>query len=185
MQAAACVDCALSRSRGKVVFGEGPAGARILLVGEAPGASEDSQGKPFVGRAGLLLRELLLQAGIDASSVYITNLVKCRPPGNRDPLTREKEACARWLSAQLDLLSPAIVGSLGNHATRYLSGRSEGIMTLHGRLTEISYEGRDLSLLPMIHPSAALRSTGTRRLLESDISVLARLAIGDSEDRPG
>jgi uracil-DNA glycosylase family 4 len=153
-EAAACTRCALAQGRTQVVFGVGNPHAKLLFVGEGPGREEDLRGEPFVGRSGRLLDTLMRQEmGVDRSSCYIANVVLCRPPGNRDPLPAEIEACRPHLEAKLELIDPAVVVSLGNFATRSLLGRSEGIRRLRGR----AYPFRNGQLVPTYHPAAALR----------------------------
>ncbi|HXW35659.1 MAG TPA: uracil-DNA glycosylase [Acidimicrobiales bacterium] len=149
-----CTRCALASGRTQVVFGVGCATASLMFVGEGPGREEDRLGEPFVGRSGKLLDKLMQQEiGIDRSSCYIANVVKCRPPNNRDPLPNEIEACRPYLEAQLELIAPEVVVTLGNFATRLLLDSSAGIKTLRGR----SYPFRNGHLVPTYHPAAALR----------------------------
>ena len=151
-----CQKCGLCRTRKNTVFGEGPLDAKCVIIGEAPGADEDEQGKPFVGRAGQLLTDILQKgAGIPRDSVYIMNMVKCRPPENRDPLPTEIVECESYLEAQLLLLHPDIVVTLGNIATRWLLHVKTGIMKLRGKWID----WRGIKLLPMYHPSYLLRQT--------------------------
>ena len=152
-----CVLCPLSKRRKNAVPGEGPSDAPVMVVGEAPGANEDQQGRPFVGSAGRNLEDLLSRAGLARSNVFITNVVKCRPPNNRDPLPAEISACSGFLDAQVDLVSPKVIVTLGNFATRYLLGTTEGITRLRGRV----HPYRDgIVIVPTFHPSAGLRSGG-------------------------
>ena len=155
-----------------VVFGEGNPDADLALVGEAPGFHEDRQGVPFVGASGQLLTSLLGEAGIPRSSVVIANVLKCRPPGNRDPLPAEVDACKGWLRRQVHLADPAVICTLGNFATRWALGPSVSISRVRGQRFTVS--GR--TVVPTFHPSAALRSgpQGTQmRLLREDIATLA------------
>ncbi len=153
-QAAACTRCRLAAGRTHVVFGMGDPGAELMFVGEGPGAEEDRQGLPFVGRSGQLLDRLIFEEmGIGRDRCYIANVTKCRPPGNRDPLPDEIEACRPYLEAQLEIIDPSVVVTLGNFATRLLLGTSEGIQRLRGK----SYPFRRGSLVPTYHPAAALR----------------------------
>jgi uracil-DNA glycosylase len=152
--AASCTRCPLATSRTQVVFGSGDHHAGMMIVGEGPGAEEDAQGLPFVGRSGKLLDRLLLEeVGVRRDQVYVANVVKCRPPGNRDPRPDEVEACATWLDAQLELVAPTVVVTLGNFATRALLGTKEGITRLRGR----TYPWRGSALVPTFHPAAVLR----------------------------
>lgn len=156
-EASACVACPLAAGRTTVVFGTGSPSARLVLVGEAPGRDEDLVGEPFVGRSGKLLDRLLVEeVGIARSSCYILNVVKCRPPDNRDPLPAEVAACRHFLDGQLAELRPAVVVTLGNFATRALLGTTEGVTRLRGR----TYPFADAVLVPTFHPAAALRGGG-------------------------
>lgn len=157
-EAATCTACRLAEGRNSVVFGMGDSSARLMFVGEGPGAEEDRQGLPFVGRSGQLLDRLILEElGITREHCYIANVVKCRPPGNRDPLPDEIEQCNPFLERQLDLIDPAVVVTLGNFATRTLLGTTKGVTQMRGR----SYPYRGGHLVPTFHPSAALRGGGT------------------------
>lgn len=149
-----CTACALCETRSSVVFGEGSRTSRVMLLGEGPGEEEDEQGRPFVGRAGQLLTQILQSVGIERESVYITNVVKCRPPENRDPYPDEQTACGVILQAQILLLDPAIIVTLGNIPTRWLMKTSEGIMKLRGRW--LDWKG--IAVMPMFHPSYLLRN---------------------------
>ena len=158
--AASCVLCKLATGRTQVVFGVGRADADLLFVGEGPGEQEDLRGEPFVGRAGQLLTQLIEGIGLTREDVYIANVVKCRPPGNRDPHPEEIEACAPWLERQLALIRPLVIVTLGNFATKLLLDTKEGITKLRGKEFEFSRAGIDAALLPTFHPSAVLRSGG-------------------------
>jgi DNA polymerase len=154
VEASTCTRCALAGSRTQVVFGRGNPAADLVFVGEAPGAEEDAQGKPFVGRSGRLLDRLVLEEiGFTDDRFYVMNVLKCRPPANRDPKPGEVEACSGWFDAQLALLDPAVVVPLGNFAARALLGTNEGITRLRGRL----YPWRGRKLVPTYHPAAVLR----------------------------
>ncbi len=153
-QAAVCTRCALAQGRTKVVFGVGDPDADLMLVGEAPGYHEDQQGEPFVGPAGKLLDRLLAEIGRKRSQVYIANVLKCRPPGNRDPLQPEIDACSDYLRRQLALVDPKVVLTLGNFATRLLLKRDVGISRLRGQV----YPWWNRYLIPTLHPAAVLRS---------------------------
>ena len=156
-EAASCTACRLAEGRQTVVFGMGDAHADLMFVGEGPGAEEDRQGLPFVGRSGQLLDRLILEElGITRAQCFIANTIKCRPPGNRDPLPDELEACNRFLQGQLELVDPAVVVTLGNFATRALLGTTEGVTRLRGH----TYPFGNRVLVPTFHPAAALRSGG-------------------------
>ncbi len=153
-EALACTRCALAAGRTQVVFGVGDPAAALMFVGEGPGRQEDLVGEPFVGRSGQLLDKLVHQEmGLDRSGCYIANVVKCRPPGNRDPLPDEITACRPYLEAQIELVHPTVVITLGNFATRLLLDTTEGIRRLRGR----AYPFRTGHLVPTYHPAAALR----------------------------
>jgi DNA polymerase len=151
-----CTRCTLSETRTQVVFGVGDPAAGLMFVGEGPGEQEDLQGEPFVGRAGQLLTLLIEGIGLTRPDVYIANVVKCRPPGNRDPLPVEIETCRPYLEAQLTFIEPKVVVTLGNFATKLLLQTKDGITKLRGQ--EFPY--RDGVLVPVLHPAAVLRNTG-------------------------
>jgi uracil-DNA glycosylase len=158
--ASGCELCKLAAGRTQVVFGTGRADADLLFVGEGPGQQEDLKGEPFVGRAGGLLTQLIEGIGLTRADVYIANVVKCRPPGNRDPQPDEIAACAPWLDRQLALIRPKVIVTLGNFATKLLLETKEGITKLRGQEFTFSRAGIDAVLLPTLHPSAVLRSGG-------------------------
>jgi len=158
--AAGCQLCRLAAGRTQVVFGVGRADADLMFVGEGPGEQEDLKGEPFVGRAGQLLTQLIEGMGLTRDDVYIANVVKCRPPGNRDPQPDEIEACAPWLDRQLALIEPHVIVTLGNFATKLLLDTKEVITKLRGHEFSFSRAGVDAVLLPTLHPSAVLRSGG-------------------------
>lgn len=154
-EASTCMRCPLAATRTQVVFGDGDPDADVVFCGEAPGAEEDLQGVPFVGRSGKLLDRLVAEEmGLERRrDCYTLNTVKCRPPGNRDPKPDEIAACAVWFDAQLELLAPKVIVPLGNFASRQLLGTSDGITKLRGHV----YPWRDISLVPTYHPAAVLR----------------------------
>lgn len=172
LEVQACRRCPLYKGRRNAVLGEGPPNARIMLVGEAPGYWEDLQGRPFVGAAGKLLNELLKTAGLSREEVYITNVVKCRPPGNRDPLPEEEEACAPYLERQLALIKPEIICTLGNHATRRILSKygfeAQPISRIHGRPFQASTVSGRLLIIPLFHPATALHRPPMRETLFKD-----------------
>jgi uracil-DNA glycosylase len=156
-QARTCVRCPLSKGRTQVVFGVGNPAAELMFVGEGPGEQEDLQGEPFVGKSGKLLDRLMLEElGMTREHVYIANTVLCRPPGNRDPLPAELDACRPWLEAKLETIDPKVVVTLGNFATKQLLQTNEGITRLRGR----TYPYRGGALVPTYHPAAVLRGGG-------------------------
>ncbi len=155
-----CTRCPLAAGRTHVVFGEGDPAAGLMVVGEGPGRDEDLQGRPFVGRSGQLLDKLLLEeAGLHRHQVYIANVVKCRPPNNRDPLPDEIAACRPYLDQQVALIHPAVVLTLGNFASRTLLGTTEGITKLRGRTYPVP-GAPGVAVVPTFHPAAALRGGG-------------------------
>lgn len=168
-----CVRCQeLAGTRRNVVFGAGNADADLMFIGEAPGASEDEQGLPFVGRAGKLLSTLLEEIGLSREDVFIANVLKCRPPGNRDPLPGEIENCREYLYRQVELIEPTVICSLGNFSTKLLRDDPTGITRLHGRPETIVLGRRAVRLYPIFHPAAALY---TPRMLETLREDFARL----------
>jgi uracil-DNA glycosylase len=170
-----CTRCALAAGRTQVVFGAGDPHADLMFVGEAPGFHEDKQGVPFVGAAGKLLDQLLAGIGLDRGSVYIANVLKCRPPGNRDPLPEEIEACEGHLWRQIELIRPRVVATLGNFATKLLSGRPTGITRVHGQEQETTLGGRRVLLYPLYHPAAALYTPRMLDVLQSDFGRIPEL----------
>src|SRR5881397_1303554 len=167
-----CTRCVLAQGRTQVVFGSGNPHAELMFVGEAPGFHEDKQGVPFVGAAGQLLEQLLAGIGLTRADVYIANVLKCRPPGNRDPQPDEIEACEAHLFRQIELIEPAVVATLGNFATKLLSGRPLGITKVHGQEQETTLGGRTVLLYPLYHPAAALYTPAMLKVLESDFARL-------------
>jgi DNA polymerase len=154
-EVAGCTKCRLAEGRTQVVFGVGDPSADLMFVGEAPGFHEDQQGKPFVGQAGKLLDRLLAGIGLERDQVYVANVLKCRPPGNRDPQPDEIEACEGHLFRQIALIEPKVVATLGNFATKLLSGKPTGITRVHGAEQEATLGGRSVLLYPLYHPAAA------------------------------
>jgi DNA polymerase len=181
-QTASCTKCALARGRTQVVFGSGSPDADLMFVGEAPGFHEDQQGLPFVGQAGKLLDRLLEGIGLTRADVMVANVLKCRPPGNRDPLPEEIAACEPHLFRQIELIEPKLVATLGNFATKLLSGRPAGITRVHGHEQEVTLGSRTVLLYPLYHPAAALYTPSMLKVLEEDFAripeLLARAADG-------
>ena len=174
-QVAGCTRCRLAQARTQVVFGVGNPDADLMFVGEAPGFHEDKQGFPFVGQAGKLLDKLLAGIGLERSDVYIANVLKCRPPGNRDPQADEIEACEGHLFRQVALIEPKVVATLGNFATKLLSGKQLGITRVHGQEQEVTLGGRSVLLYPIYHPAAALYTPAMLKVLEEDFRRLPEL----------
>jgi len=174
-QARACTRCPLHKTRIQVVFGNGNADADLMFVGEAPGASEDAEGLPFVGRAGKLLDEMLGENGMVRADVFVTNVLKSRPPGNRDPEAEEIQACRPYLQRQVELIEPRVICTLGNFATKLLSGSQQGITRVHGVPQQRELGGREVTLFPLFHPAAALRTPRVKEQLSEDFSRLPGL----------
>lgn len=164
--------CALKRTAKNTCFARGSADARIMMIGEAPGRDEDLQGEPFVGRAGKLLDRMLAAIGLDETKVYITNTIYWRPPGNRTPTTQEVEACAPFLSRQIELLDPQIMVLLGGAAAKHILGVTEGIMRMRGKWKIYKCAGRDIPALPTLHPAYLLRNPEHKRLAWRDLLML-------------
>jgi DNA polymerase len=175
-----CTACPLARGRTKVVPGEGRIDADIMFIGEAPGYYEDQQGRPFVGAAGQFLETLLEGIGLKRSDVFIANVIKCRPPGNRDPLPAEIDACSGWLDEQIEIVDPKVVVTLGRYSLgRYFPGQP--ISRIHGQARKIG----SLWVAPMYHPAAALHQGSLRRVIEDDFRKLpayVERALRESEE---
>ena len=174
-EASGCTRCRLAEGRTQVVFGVGDPDADLMLVGEAPGFHEDKHGYPFVGQAGKLLDKLLAGIGLERGDVYIANTVKCRPPGNRDPQPDEKQACEPYLFRQVELIRPKVVATLGNHATKQLSGKETGITRVHGQPQQLQVGALSVLLYPLYHPAAALYTPAMFQVLEEDFARLPEL----------
>ncbi len=184
-QARGCARCPqLADTRTQVVFGAGNADADLMFVGEAPGANEDRIGRPFVGQAGKLLDQLLTEIGLERTSVFICNVLKCRPPGNRDPTPGEIESCQEYLFRQLDLIQPRVVCTLGNFATKLLRGDPAGITRVHGQ-EEVRVIGRRaVRLFPIYHPAAALYTPRMLDVLRADFARLPELLALPAPEQP-
>jgi uracil-DNA glycosylase len=174
-EASVCELCPLSETRTSVVFGAGNADADLMFVGEAPGAEEDRQGLPFVGRAGALLTELLEGIGLRREDAFIANVLKCRPPGNRDPQPIEIESCQPYLTRQVELIEPRVIGTLGNFATKLLTGSRTGITKVRGTVQVHEMAGRPVFVMPLLHPAAALRTPSLVDTLREDFAKLPEL----------
>jgi uracil-DNA glycosylase len=174
-QTAGCTKCALAKGRTQVVFGSGNPNAELMFVGEAPGFHEDQQGLPFVGQAGKLLDKLLAGIGMTRADVQVVNVLKCRPPGNRDPLPEEIDACEPHLFRQIELIEPTMVATLGNFATKLLSGKPAGITRVHGYEQEVTLGTRKVLLYPLYHPAAALYTPSMLKVLEEDFARIPGL----------
>ncbi len=174
-EARVCVRCPLHKTRTQVVFGSGNANADLMFVGEAPGANEDKMGLPFVGQAGKLLDKLLAEIGLERSDVFICNVLKCRPPGNRDPQPNEIESCQSYLHLQVELIEPKLICTLGNFSTKLLRSDSTGISRLHGQEEERIVGERAVRLYPLYHPAAALYTPSTLEALRADFARIPEL----------
>jgi len=184
-QAQACTKCPqLAAARQTVVFGSGNADADLMFVGEAPGANEDKQGLPFVGQAGRLLDTLLNEIGLERGDVFIANVLKCRPPGNRDPLPQEIDACQDYLFRQIELIEPRVICTLGNFATKLLRADPTGITRLHGREELRRIGPRRVRLYPIYHPAAALYTPKMLEVLREDFERLPALLALDPPEQP-
>jgi uracil-DNA glycosylase family 4 len=185
-QARTCTRCPeLAATRKTVVFGAGNANAELMFVGEAPGASEDEQGVPFVGRAGKLLETLLVEIGLSRTEVFIANTLKCRPPGNRDPLPVEIDNCQEYLRRQVELIQPTVICTLGNFSTKLLRGDPTGITRLHGQPEVLVLGTRAVRLYPIYHPAAALYTPRLLETLREDFKRIPELlALGAPEQPP-
>lgn len=175
-----CERCPLAQGRTQAVPGEGAPDARVMFIGEGPGAQEDESGRPFVGAAGQLLDKLLARAGLRREEVFITNVVKCRPPGNRTPTTEEIAACNDWLIAQIAAIQPEIIVCIGSPAAKTLLSPDFRITRQHG----VPLEKEGITYLPVFHPAAILRETVPMEALEGDFEALRRLLSGEPAPRP-
>ena len=183
-QTAACTRCRLAEGRTQVVFGNGDPSADLMFVGEAPGFHEDQQGMPFVGQAGKLLDQLLAGIGLSRDMVFVANVLKCRPPGNRDPMPDEIEACESHLFRQVELIQPKVVATLGNFSTKLLSGKQLGITRVHGQEQQVTLGGRNVLLYPLYHPAAALYTPAMLKVLQEDFRRIPELIGRAVEPKP-
>ncbi len=167
-QVSACMKCGLGKSRNKAVFGEGNVETDLMFIGEGPGYDEDQQGIPFVGKAGQLLTKIINAIELDREDVYITNIVKCRPPGNRDPLPEEAGACHPYLSEQIRLIQPKIICTLGRHASQVILKTTESISRLRGKFHSIN----GIMIMPTYHPAYLLRNASGKRPVWEDMQKI-------------
>jgi uracil-DNA glycosylase len=180
-----CTRCPqLAATRTTVVFGSGNADADLMFIGEAPGANEDEQGLPFVGQAGKLLDRLLGEIGLERGDVFVANVLKCRPPGNRDPAPSEIDNCREYLLRQVELIRPKVICSLGNFATKLLREDPTGITRLHGRAEVRVIGRRAVRLFPVYHPAAALYTPANVEVLRADFQRLPELLAMDMPAQP-
>ncbi len=185
-----CIKCPLSKNRTNKVPGEGSYNPTIMFIGEAPGRQEDIQGRPFVGRAGEYLTYLISTLGLRREDVYITNVVKCRPPNNRDPTEDEIEKCLPYLRRQIKLLKPRIIVALGRHAAKTLARESgisfRGITRERGKILKVKMYGLDIDLVYTYHPAAALYNPNLKNIIEGDFDKIKNLLReGDSKKKRG
>jgi uracil-DNA glycosylase len=177
LEASTCTKCRLADGRTQVVFGVGDPHADLLFVGEAPGMHEDKQGEPFVGAAGQLLTRMLSEIGLTREQVYIANVLKCRPPGNRDPQEDEIETCTPWLVEQISLIQPVVIVTLGNFATKYVLQTQQGITRMRGSV----YPWHGRKVIPTFHPAAILHGGGEKSRqfgeLQEDFALIKRTLI--------
>ncbi|MCD8199774.1 MAG: uracil-DNA glycosylase [Coriobacteriaceae bacterium] len=176
-QASDCQRCALGQTRTNLVFGVGNPHAQIMLIGEGPGKNEDLQGEPFVGAAGKLLNTLLERIGLAREDIYIANILKCRPPNNRDPHTDEIEACTPWLREQIKSVHPTVLVTLGNFATKFVLQTETGITHLRGKV----HTTGPFRVIPTFHPAAAIYDSSKVAALEADFDLLKLLLDTDAE----
>jgi DNA polymerase len=179
-----CRRCPLAETRTNVVFGAGDADADLMFVGEAPGAHEDRMGLPFVGQAGKLLDRLLGEIGLERGQVFVANILKCRPPGNRDPQPGEIEACQGYLWRQIDLIQPKVLCTLGNFSTKLLREDTTGITRLHGQAEVRVVGDRAVRLYPLYHPAAALYTPSMLETLRADFARIPELLDIAAPDQP-
>ena len=173
-----CKKCKLYKTRNKVVIGEGSINSKILFIGEAPGANEDIQGKPFVGRAGKILDELLNSINITRNEIYITNILKCRPPKNRDPLKKEKQVCTNFLDKQIKLINPRIIVPMGNHAASFIFKKFglkyDKITNVHGEIYKINTKSNLFIIIPAFHPAVSTYNPNTKKILFNDFKIIKK-----------
>lgn len=173
-----CRRCELWRTRTNIVFGEGNVEAKIMIVSEAPGYNEDQAGRPFCGAAGKVLDELLESIGIKRGEVYICNLLKCRPPQNRDPKKEEIEACVPYLERQIKIIEPEVICTLGNYSTAYifekygLKDQIQGISKIHGEIFEVKSLFQNIKIIPLYHPAVATYNPNMKEILKEDFKLL-------------
>ncbi len=183
-EARQCTRCPLHQTRNTVVFGAGNSDADLMFVGEAPGANEDRMGLPFVGQAGKLLDTLLGEIGMERADVFVANVLKCRPPDNRDPHPKEIEACQDYLRRQVDLIEPVVICTLGNFSTKLLRADSTGISRLHGREEVRVIGSRAVRLYPLYHPAAALYTPSMLDTLRTDFQRITSLLEQGAPEQP-
>lgn len=173
-----CKKCELYKTRNKPVVGEGSLDSNIIFIGEAPGRNEDNSGKPFVGKAGKIFDELLRSIGLQRNDVYITNILKCRPQNNRNPLNAEIEACKKYLTNQIEIIKPKIIVTLGNFATAFIfkkfSLKNDKISKIHSKVFEINSSHGIIKIIPLYHPAVATYNPNTKTTLLKDFNVIKK-----------
>jgi uracil-DNA glycosylase family 4 len=178
-----CTKCPLAATRTNAVPGDGPVSARVLFIGEAPGKNEDRQGRPFVGRAGAILDDLLASIGLARDDVYITNIVKCRPPKNRDPTAAEMQACRGYLDRQVDLIAPAVIVTLGRFAMQHIFERyglaAGSIGEERGSVHRVERDGANVTIIPVYHPAAVIYDRNKKDSICSDFRTLRTVLDGE------
>jgi len=173
-----CEKCELFKFRTNPVFGEGNVRAKIMFIGEAPGFNEDKKGKPFCGQAGKILDELLDSVGIKRNEIYITNILKCRPPNNRDPKLEEIQSCTPYLEKQIEIVNPKIICTLGNYSTEFilkkygLGNQIQGISKIHGKVFEVKTLFHNIKIVPLYHPAVATYNPNMKEILKKDFQIL-------------
>lgn len=171
-----CKKCELWKNRNNPVVGDGNPNAKIMFIGEAPGYNEDRQGKPFVGAAGRVLDEMLSSIGLERNEVYITNIVKCKPPNNRNPFMEEIKKCSIYLDKQIEIIKPRLICTLGNFATSYIlkkyGFKPLSISKIHGELFEVKEFAGETKIIPLFHPAALIYNQGLKKKMEDDLRVL-------------
>jgi len=176
-----CTDCELHKSKTKYVFGEGDETTQLMFIGEAPGANEDKQGRPFVGKAGKIFDELLGSIDLNRGDVYICNILKCRPPNNRNPQQNEIEACTKYLNAQIDTMKPTIICTMGNFATEFILKKygvkteEKRISKLHGKIFKVTNLFGSTEIVPLYHPAVATYAPEMKTVLMQDMKIVQRL----------
>ncbi len=179
-----CKKCGLYKTRKKVVFGSGDEKSKIMFIGEAPGRNEDEQGEPFVGRAGQFLNQLLKEANLKREEIYITNILKCRPPNNRDPTEEEIKMCSPYLDKQLTIIRPKVIITLGNYSTKYILKKfgktPESISRIHGEVYHVKNLLFDMKIIPSYHPAAALYNPNMKQVIINDFKKIKK-EIGDDK----
>ena len=182
-----CTKCPLYKNRKNPVPGEGNPDSEIIFIGEAPGYHEDVQGRPFVGSAGKLLTELIEMIGLNRKNVFITNVVKCRPPTNRDPLKEEIDACKPYLFKQIEIIKPRIIVTLGRHSTltilHHMGIKVHGISSVRGQIFKGELLGINVTVIPTYHPAAALYNPKLRRVLEEDFMLIKMVLSGEYDKK--